>query len=741
VRFTFSAFLLLLFAWPSGAQDRFEVSLMSRPKRQRIPQKILRIKKITAPIVLDGTLDEEAWSQAEIATGFQQYFPSDDVKASIKTEVKVTYNNKNIYLGMKCFSEPGKPVVQSLRRDYFSSRNDNISIYLDPYDDLTNGFLFGVTPFGVQREGLVSGGDNVAIVWDNVWFSKVKRYDDHWVAEMQIPFKSIRYNDQVRQWNIQFDRTDWRQNERSTWTRVERRFKPASLSFSGRLAWDSLPPPAGSNISIIPYTSGSAFHDLENNQDLDLTGSIGADAKIALSSSLNLDLSVNPDFSNADVDQQVTNLSRFELFFPERRQFFLENSDLFGDFGFRTSRVFFSRRIGLQNPMLMGARLSGKIGDDWRIGLMNVQTENKAIEDGDDLPAQNFTVATFQKQVFGRSNISGIFVNKQIVNFDSDQSEGFDFGDINRFNQVYGLEYNLQSQNNKWEGDIYLFQSRDSEANDLAHGAFISYNVRNYRLLWSHEYVGSDYNAEAGFVPRKGYFRFGPFLSYRFYPSDLLINRHGPGLIYRTYINTEGTTTDRVATLTYDIDFMTSSELKFSWRYNFILLQRDFDPTRSSDDNVISLAEGDDFSWQDINVTYQSNVRRDFSYELGFGTGGFYNGSKTSVSGIFGYRIAPIMQFAMGYSFNQIKLPDPFPDASFWLVGPRIDFTFTDKLFWTTFIQYNEQANNMNINSRLQWRYKPVSDVFLVYTDNYLPPNFTARNRSLVFKISYWLNL
>jgi len=145
--------------------------------------------------------------------------------------------------------------------------------------------------------------------------------------------------------------------------------------------------------------------------------------------------------------------------------------------------------------------------------------------------------------------------------------------------------------------------------------------------------------------------------------------------------------------------------------------------------------------WLDVTATYQSNVRKDFSYTLGLQAGGYYNGNKTSISGVFGYRIAPIMQFSMAYSFNRIELPDPHPDAALWLIGPRIEFTFTDKLFWTTFIQYNEQANNMNINSRLQWRYKPVSDFFLVYTDNYLPPNFTARNRSLVFKMSYWLNL
>ena len=732
--------LLYILPWLGQAQDRFDVTLLSRPKKERIPPKILRIEKVSSPVILDGSLDDEAWSKAETITNFQQYFPSDDVPANVKTEAKVIYDQKNLFLGVKCYGGE-EPVVQSLRRDFFSSRNDNISIYLDPFDDLTNGFLFGVTPLGVQKEGLVSGGDNVSIVWDNVWFSQVKRFDDYWVAEIQIPFKSIRYNDQIRQWNIQFDRNDLSQNERSTWTRVERQFRPSTLSFSGRLAWDSIPPSAGSNISVIPYVSGSGFHDLENNESLDLTGNIGTDVKIALSSALNLDISINPDFSNADVDRQVTNLSRFELFFPERRQFFLENSDLFGDFGFPTSRVFFSRRIGLQNPMLMGARLSGKLAGDWRIGLMNSQTENKRIADDDDIPAQNFTVATFQKQIFGRSRISGIFVNKQTVNYTQDESDGFDFGGANRYNRVYGLEYSLQSSDNKWEGEVNLFQSHDPQANDLSHGAFISYNVRNYRLLWSHQYIGPDYNAEAGFIPRKGLFRFGPFFSYRFYPSDLVINRHGPGLRYQMFINTAGVTTDRTAELQYDINFMSSSQINFSWKYNFILLQRDFDPTRSGDSDVVSLADGDDFTWQNLSLSYRSSVRRDFSYSLKVDAGGFYNGEKTTISGLLSYRVAPIMQFSMGYAFNQIMLPNPFPDASFWLIGPRIDFTFTDKLFWTTFIQYNEQINNMNINSRLQWRYKPVSDMFLVYTDNYLPPGFTARNRSLVFKISYWLNL
>ncbi|MDX1667000.1 MAG: DUF5916 domain-containing protein, partial [Saprospiraceae bacterium] len=485
---------------------------MTKAKGKRVPEKTIKIYKTDSEIELDGMLDEEAWLTAEVATGFHQQFPDDDTDAGLRTEARLTYDENNLYVGITCYEDSeGNYIVESLRRDFNERNNDYVMLVLDPFDDLTNGYAFAVTPLGVQLEGLLTGGGGgfrpLSSSWDNIWYSKVRKSEEGWVAELKIPFKSIRYDDNISNWNIQFVRNDLGQNERSTWTTVRRQYQPTSLSYSGGLKWDDPPPEAGSNISFIPYVSGSAGQDFSINKDITWDGRAGFDGKIALSSSLNLDLTVNPDFSTVEVDQQQTNISRFELFFPERRQFFLENSDLFSEFGFRQSQVFFSRRIGLVSPLLFGARLSGQVGSGLRIGLLNAQTGHKD-QPGADIPAYNFTVGTFRKQVFGRSSISGIFANKQAFNFEKDEENGFDFGNRNKFNRVYGVQYNLLSANDKWNGDFYLFNSDvpDQNPDHWAHGASLMYNTRRFLAFWTHELVGENFVAEMGFFPRTGYF-------------------------------------------------------------------------------------------------------------------------------------------------------------------------------------------------------------------------------------------
>ena len=205
---------------------------------------------------------------------------------------------------------------------------------------------------------------------------------------------------EVDHWGIQFSRNDMKLNEKSAWAPVPRQFATATLAYAGQLLWETPPPRSGLRLSLIPYLNGSASQNFEKGEDLKYKYDFGFDAKVGLSTSLNLDLTYNPDFSQAEVDDQVTNLDRFELYFPEKRQFFLENSDLFGSYGVDNIRPFFSRRIGLDAPVTGGARLSGKIGQDWRIGLMDMQTGNEG-----DMLARNFLVASVQKKVFARSNV------------------------------------------------------------------------------------------------------------------------------------------------------------------------------------------------------------------------------------------------------------------------------------------------------------------------------------------------
>jgi hypothetical protein len=324
-----------------------------------------------------------------------------------------------LYVGAIVYQKQEDYIIASLRRDFSFGPNDEFAVNIDPFLDKINGFHFAVTPMNVQREGLIDNGNNVPTDWDNKWYSAVKNYEDLWVVEMAIPFKTLRYKrkEGANQWRINFTRTAVKQNERSSWVRVPRQFSPNHLAFTALLNWESTPPSAGLNVSLIPFVTTNVEQDKEFDLPTDAGFDLGGDAKIALTPSLNLDLTFNPDFSQVEVDRQLTNLSRFELFFPERRQFFLENEDLFSRFGFPSSRPFFSRRIGLARgtitqtnndgqeievdrslnvPIRAGARISGKLNNNWRMGLLNMQT---AAVDALDLNPANYAVGVLQRKV------------------------------------------------------------------------------------------------------------------------------------------------------------------------------------------------------------------------------------------------------------------------------------------------------------------------------------------------------
>lgn len=270
----------------------------------------------------------------------------------------------------------------------------------------------------------MSDGHSISWDWDCKWESKTKHYDDKWVTEMRIPFKSVRYPQGSQIWNTNFSRLDLKSNEKSAWAPVPRQFPTASLAYTGVMKFDEPLPKSKTQFSLIPYIFGGVSKDYEAGIDAEYRKDFGFDAKIGISSSMNLDLTYNPDFAQVEVDRQITNIDRFELFFPEKRQFFLENSDLFASYGDQTVTPFFSRRIGLDAPVLAGARLSGKIGNNLRIGFMNMTTQET-----DEHLARNFTVASVQKKVFARSNIGFIFVNKEYFNQPADTT---------MFNRVVG---------------------------------------------------------------------------------------------------------------------------------------------------------------------------------------------------------------------------------------------------------------------------------------------------------------
>lgn len=694
------------------------------------------IHRATSPIRIDGTADEDAWQTAQSASDFYMVLPMDTSRARVPTDVRMAYDDQNIYLVATCYHPQNQPyVVESLRRDWNFGRNDNFLLFLDTFEDQTNGFSFGANGVGAQWDGLMFEGGRINTSWDNKWTSVVRNYPDRYVFEAAIPFKSIRYKKGITRWGMNFSRQDLTSTEKSAWAPVPRQFPSAALAYTGTLVWDQAPPQAGPNISVIPYVLGSTARNFATAERPAPTGTIGGDAKVALTSSINLDLTINPDFSQVEVDRQVTNLDRFELFFPERRQFFLENGDLFANFGYTTIRPFFSRRIGLGVPIRYGARVSGKLNKDWRVGLMHMQTDDVAET---DLPRQNFTVAAFQRRVGVRSNVGLLLVNKQSMNYMP--QEGFPA--YSQYNRNLGLEYNLQSPNNLWTGKALYFKSFSpgSPADNKVMAGNLLYNDRKWIIGGQYEYVGINYNPEVGFVPRRGYQRLNGQIAYLFFPKGSSILSHGPRMFSSIFFNTSlSQTLDNTNFLGYTLQFRSKSQFTAWTATDFVRLTADLDPTNSG---KAKLKVGSTHNWRAWGTEFESRPQGLFTYGFSTRYGGFYdNGTRLNITTDLAYRIQPFASLAVSSSFNRISLPELSGLTTFWLVGPRLDLTMTNSLFITAFMQYNQQAKNVNLNTRLQWRYKPASDMFLVYTDNYLPENFRVKNRAIVFKLTYWWNV
>lgn len=715
---------------------------------------VLPIKRSLTPIKIDGILDETAWLEADSTDQFYQQFPYDSSRSFLKTVVRATYDDHFIYFAAKLYTDtPDKFVVPSLRRDFFGSGIDIFAIIIDSFQDKTNAFTFGTNPAGVQREGLVSaggvggdGGPPVDFTWDNKWYNEVTRTKDAWIYEMAIPFKSIRYKAGATQWNMNFFRQDSQGNERSMWARVPRIFSSFALNYHGILQFDAPLKKPGPNISVIPYLAAKAAQDFELNTKEDMNLTFGGDAKIAVTSALNLDITINPDFSNTDVDQQQTNLNRFELYYPERRQFFLENKDLFSDFGGERSRPFFSRRIGLaldtstgqyvQNDIQYGARLSGNLNKNWRMGLLNMQTDNVPKL---NIPSYNFGVATAQRRVGSNSNIRGIFVNRQ------------DLGNSTDYDRVAGLDYNYSFKNNKYVGNTFFhqqfsptFNGNDFNSDAYSAGASFNYNSQTWFGGASITSIGANYSPAVGYTPRSGFDRTGGYFGYQIYPQSMVINRMNIGTFGNVTRDAIWGLSDRENGGWFEISFLNSAEFGLRVNNNYTFLIDAYDPSETGGPE---LPQGSDYTYTQGEIYFGSDQRKKINYRAGVRGGQYYNGTLTGMSGNVAYRFQPYGVFSIDFDVNSVRLPDPYNDADIVVVGPRIDLTLTRNLFWTSVAQYNSQYDNLNVYSRLQWRFKPVSDFFIVYTNNYLydfkdtEDNFNVKNRSLVIKLTYWFNL
>ena len=704
---------------------------------------------ISEPIELDGIHNEKVWQEAEAANRFQMNYPNDSLMAASDTEVKILFDNENLYIGAVCHNtKKGEQVIQSLKRDFEYLENESFLILLDPYNNANIGMTFGVNPKGVQLDGIIPRGGNKGIStnWDAQWAVEVHEDVEgkFWSIEMAIPWKVLDFNNKTLTWNINFVRNDMKNNQVSTWSPVPRSFDVATLAKAGKATWCHLPEQCTSKVTFVPYTAVRNNIDYTDNKKIDSNLSIGGDLKVALSSSLNLDVTVNPDFSQVEVDQQVIDLNRFELFFPEKRLLFLENSDLLSGLGNSRTRPYFSRRIGSAGrnpvPILFGARLSGKLKNDWNIGVMTVQTKSE--EDIADR-GQNYTIAAIQKPVLNGSNITAFVANRQASS---------EFNIFNDYNRLAGVEFDYRSGDSKWVGKTFLHYSISDKfkKGDLVYSGKMRYRTRKATLFFGVDGVGENYQADMGYVPHLFHnyndttYRI-PYVQYRsngyyrfFIKNNKVIDYISPQFNFNLFMDKTGFSyQEHSVDLSLVLKFMNASELTFATSQYSPKL---FFPFHL--DGLNRAFDVGNYSNSKFSLEFDSGKLKRLYWKSFVGFGGEYMGDRFDFMAEVNYRIKHF--FTGGLSFSQqnlINFPQDYGSAYFTLVGSKFEVSFSKNLFFTTFLQYNTQTNNFNINSRFNWRFRPMSDLYIVYTENYRADNVGIKDRALVMKVNYWFNL
>jgi hypothetical protein len=709
--------------------------------------------KSNEKVTIDGEATEEIWQNAVRIGDFWEKYPNAKDKSKIKTEIRSAFDETFLYFFIECYDSTDNYVATSLKRDGLLSSNDGITIILDPVNKRTNGFGFACTPYNVQSE--YQFGNNIEVLsfaWDNKWYSAAKRLHDKYVIEIAIPFKTLRYNASNTTWGINFLRSDRKTNEFSTWTNIPVQFSGIDLGYMGTLKLESELVKQKSNISIIPYVIGTVNSDVEHNIPTTYSANAGFDAKVAISPSLNLDLTVNPDFSQVEVDLQVTNLTRFSIFFPERRTFFLENSDIFEQFGASSFRPFFSRAVGLDKgahpvPILYGARLSGNLTEKTRIGVMNMQTLKNSHQSG-----QNYTATSIHRQFGARSVIKGYFLNRT----STDQTDDENTNPLDLYGRNAGAELKLSDKadvNQIWAGYHTSMKKGISTNNNfyqLGYGHFGNF----YEGVVDFDNFGENYYADMGFLNRietfakvgdsyehadttfrAGFKQLYNSNYFTFRPKDTKVASIVYGLENYMVWFKDGKLSDKTHTLSGTLNFRNTSSIGVRLNLQEDNLKYYFPLPENK-----PLAPGN-YTYNNVALDYRGDSRKNFIVNGGLKVGQFFNAQIRQYSLSVLMRKQPIINTTLSAQFNDLIFPLDYGRTKLWLIGPKVEATFTNKLFWTTFLQFNTQQNNFNINSRVQYRYSPMSDFFLVYTDNYFTDTFQNKNRAIVFKFNYWLSL
>ena len=700
-------------------------------------------------------LGDPAWADVPFATGFRQTNPDEGQPATERTEVRVLFTADTLYVGVVCYDrDPDAIIVTDSRRDSSLSDSDSFQLIFDTFLDKQNGFVFGTSPAGQEYDGQVvnegvggsgmgrggasrGGGGGFNLNWDGVWQVRTQVSDIGWSAEFGIPFRTLRYPAGDSQtWGVNFQRTIRRRNETAYWAPLTLQYNLFRVSQAGQLRGLQVPAGDTENLQLTPYVTGEAIRlDADPARGTTAVGDVGADLKYSVTSGLTLDATWNTDFAQVEVDEQQINLDRFNLYFPEKRPFFLENAGAFavsnaggavqGDPA--QTELFFSRRIGIEQgrvvPILAGARLSGKVSNAVSVGFLNMQTEEV-----DGLtPANNFTVARVRHDLPNRSSVGGLLVNRQAT--------GRLAGDRD-YNRTYAFDGRVGiGQDMDILGFVGRTDTPGREGRDHAYNVGANYESQTWRFQGGFMESGEDFNPEVGFARRVGFRKVDGGIFYTWRPENFLKSFElRPHVTFNRFWDFNGFMETSLLHMDNRWEFEDSSSLITAWNVRGEGVREAFEISG------IPVPPGE-YEWSEGNIWFNYNRSAPVNAGVRLVFGGFFGGDILSVRSQLNARYAETFNFSLIWTRNDIDLPAGSVVTN--LVGTRVAYNFSPRLFAQSLVQYNDSDRLWSVNFRFGWLQDANTGLFLVYNETegirqYIP---AGAGRSLILKYSYLFDL
>jgi len=688
---------------------------------------------------IDGTLDEAVWQTANVIDTFVQQEPNEGQPASDRTEVRVLYDSGHLYIGVHAYSNEGVSATEMRRDADRLFDEDNFQVILDTFHDSRNGYMFLTTPLGAKLEQQIfdegEGGGrgttaNINRNWDGVWAAAARIVSDGWTAEISIPVTSVRFAPSDEQtWGVNFQRHVRRKNEAALWSPIPKAYTLTRVSLAGELqglrglnlGWD---------LKLKPFVVGGA-HYLQATQALtntDAIHDIGLDARYGVTAGLNLDVTLNTDFAQVEVDEQQVNLTRFGLFYPEKRDFFLENSNFFTmgtGSAFTSAQVqtdlFFSRRIGLSEagqpiPIVGGGRLAGKSGKN-NIGVLDIQTDNYFAKPGD-----NFFVSRYSRDVFKRSRVGALFINKDSV------------GGSDHFNRTFGVDANLApSRNIQVNSYLAKTQTPGKDGKDMAFFGRIAYRDPKWNLWLNYLDVQQNFNAEAGFVQRTGIRTTKAYFSPTPRPKTGNIKLMEPMYVLTYITDQTNRLVGRQHHLMYGTTLRDDSFINVIYQQTLDVLDT---PFRIQPTVVIPVGS---YVMNEAMFTYNTSPGKRIYERLTWSPNQFYDGTRQTLTAAAGVRASSRLSAELQFNRNDVKMP--WGDFLVNLTTMRVDYTFSPRMTIRSLTQYNTSTHEISNNIRFNFIHRPGSDLYVVYNDlsqTGLPADiFGKKDRQLVVKATY----